>query len=337
MPTLKYLASIIIPAYNVQDYIKECLISIANQNYDDAFECIIIDDCGSDNSMEIVSDFIKQYKGNIKFRTLSHEKNKGLSAARNTGIKTATGEYLLFVDSDDYLFPNCLSSFAETLRKYPDAQLIQAGAKLSTGDREDYYSMEKTFPEYATNKEWIARTFLKRGGWQGVPVTAWNRLVKRSFILDNNLFFKEGILHEDEPWNFMLAQKLSKVAFCKHDTYYYRIRNNSIMTSLDEDDTKAKSIIPAWKEMKKNFCKEMAKLQAKMLWGHIHEYYPKCQDKDLKKEIRRYLWWIIQKGIWPTSLLVFIYLTPIGFHLRFLRKMIIKGARIDNASVSPLL
>ena len=92
--------SIIIPIYNVAPYIKRCLQSVADQTYKD-IECILIDDCGSDNSINLAKEFIYDYKGNILFTILHHEENKGLSAARNTGLRYAKGEYVYFLDSDD--------------------------------------------------------------------------------------------------------------------------------------------------------------------------------------------------------------------------------------------
>ena len=87
--------SIIIPVYNVEKYIVNCLNSVANQLYDD-IECIIVDDCSPDNSMIHVASFLEQYEGKIIFKIVTHEKNQGLSAARNSGVKIATGDYLFF-------------------------------------------------------------------------------------------------------------------------------------------------------------------------------------------------------------------------------------------------
>ena len=123
--------SIIIPVYNVQDYIIECLDSIAAQTYTTGVECILVDDCGNDNSMKMVNDYLDGYKGEIDFRILRHERNRGLSAARNTGIMNAKGKYVLFVDSDDSISAQCLMYFMQVVQKYPDAQMIAAGAKTT--------------------------------------------------------------------------------------------------------------------------------------------------------------------------------------------------------------
>jgi len=96
--------SIIVPIYKVEKYIKQCMQSILNQTYKD-FEVICVDDCGKDNSMKIVE---KMAQNDNRIIILHHDKNKGLSAARNTGFEIAKGEYTLFVDSDDWLETNCL-------------------------------------------------------------------------------------------------------------------------------------------------------------------------------------------------------------------------------------
>ena len=96
--------SIIIPVYKVEKYITRCIQSIMNQSCKNIqIECIIIDDCTPDASIDIVNGVLSGYKGDVKFIILRHEKNSGLSAARNTGIKASTGRYLMFVDSDDYI------------------------------------------------------------------------------------------------------------------------------------------------------------------------------------------------------------------------------------------
>ena len=98
--------SIIIPVYNVELYVEECLQSVANQTMTEGIECIIVDDRGQDNSAAIAKQYIDSYKGDIRFTFIQREKNGGLSAARNTGIEAATGEYVYFLDSDDYLVPS---------------------------------------------------------------------------------------------------------------------------------------------------------------------------------------------------------------------------------------
>ena len=94
------LVSVIIPVYQVSDYVERCLLSVMNQTYQN-IECIIVDDCSTDDSVAKCDRLISTYKGPIKFQILHHERNRGLSAARNTGTDAATGEYIFYLDSDD--------------------------------------------------------------------------------------------------------------------------------------------------------------------------------------------------------------------------------------------
>lgn len=328
------LISIIIPIYNVQDYITECLESIAAQTYINGVECILVDDCGDDGSMKLAREFVDNYKGGIPFRILSHEHNRGLSAARNTGIMEAAGKYVYFIDGDDSIIPDCLKHFVEVALKFPDAEMIAAGAKITDKKKKKYFTMEKPFPDYADNPQWIARTLLMRGGQRGIPVTAWNRLVRKDFLLRHHLFFMEGLIHEDELWNFMLARKLSSIAFCKHDTYYYRLRMQSITTSYKSKDERALVNIPLWHEILNRFSPDMQKEETHALWQLINDSSPSCYDQTVRKETRGILWHLVRKKIWPTSYLIFIYLIPFVFYIKFIRKQVAHLSEIDVDSYS---
>lgn len=103
--------SIIIPVYNVAEYITECLQSVIRQTYQGEIECIIVEDCGTDNSIAVAERLIAEYRGSIEFRILHHERNRGLSAARNTGTDAATGDYIYYLDRITIIHP-----FAEISR-----------------------------------------------------------------------------------------------------------------------------------------------------------------------------------------------------------------------------
>ena len=109
--------TIIIPVYNVEPYIEDCLKSVASQTYKGDIECIIVNDCTPDNSCAVIDRFINKYDGAIEFKLLHHTVNRGLSAARNTGIDAATGDYIYFLDSDDEITPDCIELLAAPLEK----------------------------------------------------------------------------------------------------------------------------------------------------------------------------------------------------------------------------
>lgn len=231
-----YSLSIIVPTYDVAPYIRKCLESVALQIYTDSVECLIIDDCGSDDSIQIASDFIKNYNGPICFRIIHREKNGGLSAARNTGIIEAKGTYIYLLDSDDWIIPECLSLMIGCVRNFPEAEMVCAGAICSTTIQQLWLGIEhKELAPYFDNQKAIKEMLLEKSI---IPLTAWNKLVRRDFIISHNLYFKEGIIHEDEHWNWYMSKCLSKLAICKKNTYNYVTREGSIMTSNIERSQK---------------------------------------------------------------------------------------------------
>lgn len=213
--------SIIIPLYNVEQYLKECLDSVAAQTMTEGVECILVDDCGTDQSSHIAEKYITNYNGNIQFHLLHHEHNKGLSAARNTGIKHAKGEYLLFLDSDDKLLLNAIESFHNVLCQHPEVDMIQGAYKSELTKRYEGIIL----PEYTTDRKTIKTLMLN---YDKMPIMAQNRLVKKKLIEEYLLYFKEGIIHEDCYWTYFLAKHVSSLACLKEKTYFYRVNPNSI-------------------------------------------------------------------------------------------------------------
>ena len=113
---MKQLITIVIPVYNVESYISDCLQSVMRQTYKGPLECILVDDCGTDKSIEIAQNMIAEYNGPIEFKVLHHEHNRGVSAARNTGIDAAKGDYVCFLDSDDWISDDCIEKLAQPLQ-----------------------------------------------------------------------------------------------------------------------------------------------------------------------------------------------------------------------------
>lgn len=215
--------SIIVPVYNVEQYIKECFDSIAAQTYKGDIECIFVDDCGQDDSVAILEKLIAEYHGPIQFSIVHHEQNKGLSVARNTGIHHSLGDYLYFIDSDDTITPDCIEKLVALAEKYPGVEVVQGSTKSNS----DWLMLKWNLtPEYSESFKWIRTTMLKR---YVLPMTAWNKLVRRDFVLEHELYFAEGMIHEDEVWNFMLSKYVHRIAFCFDATYNYRVNDEGIM------------------------------------------------------------------------------------------------------------
>lgn len=220
--------SIIVPIYQVEQYLAMCLKSITDQTMTDGVECILVDDCGSDRSLFIAKDFIEHYQGNVLFRIVEREKNGGLSAARNSGIDVASGEYVYFLDSDDEITPNCLEIMWSLVEKYGKVNLVQ-GAFFEDEKYANSISNIK-FPEFCTCQAEI-KTFLLQ--YLGDIVGAQSRLINLSFLKEHHLYFEEGIIHEDNLWTFFLSKYVRTMAYCDVCTYYHRYNPNSITGNVN--------------------------------------------------------------------------------------------------------
>lgn len=256
--------SIIIPVYNVELYIEDCLQSVYNQTTRDNIECIIVDDKGNDQSISIAERFIlvNNSKSNINFKIIYRNTNGGLSAARNSGIKEATGEYIYLLDSDDYIIPTCIETLLNIADKYNGVDLLPA---LYIRDNNDMAQFGiDSFPEYSDNRSTIKRSLLD---YDKIPVTAANRLIRKTLFSEQNLWFKEGIIHEDNYWTFFLAKHVTRMAFCPEKLYYYRVTPGSITKKLNKDKE-----FFAYKTMITDFCNHIDSFEkgAQKRWILLH-------------------------------------------------------------------
>ena len=226
--------SIIIPIYNVEEYITECLQSVMRQTYKGEKECILVDDCGKDNSISIAEQLIADYTGPIEFLVLHHEHNRGLSAARNTGTDAATGDYIYYLDSDDYISDDCLEVLAEPLKKREYDMVL--GDIQTFGDKQGLQYLFEERDEILGNEN-IFDSYSNRL----IYMMAWNKLCKLSFLQENRITFLEGQLHEDDLWTYYMMLHIQSIAIQHKVLYYYRIRSNSIVSSTSNIAKKADS------------------------------------------------------------------------------------------------
>ena len=238
--------SIIIPVYNVEEYMAECLISVIKQKATCSMECLVIDDCGSDRSMDIVREVIASYSGPISFRIIKREQNGGLSAARNSGIRAAKGKYIYFLDSDDLLTPDCIEVLFKRACEHPGVQIVTGDFQtFPEPDVHKLISLQgKNFPEYSDDIAWIRSIFLTT-----FPIIACNKLILKSFITDNRLYFKEGVLHEDNHWHANAYHCVNKIGFVNKITYLYRIRKGSITANPNVASRKLENLTKIYLEM----------------------------------------------------------------------------------------
>lgn len=222
---MKTKLSIIIPVYNIENYIIGCLKSVEKQ-VADGCEVIIINDGSTDNSEKLILDFI----GNKSGYNYIKQDNKGLSEARNTGIRAAEGEYLLFLDGDDMLYNNSLSGLLNNFLSecVPEVIICRYVEEDDiTGKRKD----SPDFPKISVNNpfEFYDKFVNDSNNW----LSAWSCVIKRVFLQKNNLYFKKGLFHEDELWVIQVLSHVNKLFLCNYPIHVYRVnRRGSIMASV---------------------------------------------------------------------------------------------------------
>lgn len=226
--------SIIIPIYNVAPYIADCLRSVMNQTYQGEIECLLIDDCGTDNSMEVVEDVLKDYHGQIDFRILCHEQNEGLSTARNTGLNHAKGDYVYFLDSDDEIAVDCIDKLARPLNNEL-YDIVVGGYRIEGSDIWD--NPLKISNNSILKGEDIVKSYYY-GKWY---VMACGKLCNLSFLRKNKLNFKNKLIHEDELWSFQIACSAKSLFVVNEETYIYKLRLGSITTQ--NKDTRLQRLV----------------------------------------------------------------------------------------------
>lgn len=213
------LFSIVVPVYKVEPYIRSCVDSLLAQTFQD-FEIILVDDGGTDTCPEIC-DAYAAVNPQIK---VIHKPNGGLSDARNAGLQVAKGEYILFVDSDDSLLPDALERFAG---------LTDGGYDMICADG-NVIGGNLLFTHISEIGEFTGEAFLKKSlSNNKMPMASVLNLYKREFLLSNKLFFKVGILHEDEQFTPRALLKARAIYNSGIVFYDYYIRNGSITQKRD--------------------------------------------------------------------------------------------------------
>lgn len=222
--------SIIVPVFKVEKYIERCVRSILIQEVEGVnIECIFVDDCSPDKSILIIQDILKEYTGSIKCIIIKHEINRGLSAARNTGLKAAHGDYVIFADSDDYFEPNSIEYLYNITKLYPDVDLI-IGNAFECKSQKTQIDQRMQSPTLLTCGKQIRQDMLRLTIYHN----AWNKLVSRQLLLDDHILFEEGILFEDILWTFLLFAKIEKAILAPKVSYIYENNATSIMNTTSQ-------------------------------------------------------------------------------------------------------
>ncbi|MGN0282380.1 MAG: glycosyltransferase family 2 protein [Prevotella sp.] len=221
--------SIIIPIYNVEKYVRECLESVINQTIDHSLvECIVVNDCTPDNSIKIVNGVVDEYRnggGQMSITILNHDVNRGLSASRNTGMRHANGEFVFFIDSDDYLFPDALKTLMDYHLSMPEVDLI-------IGNNHNEYLMTKCY-DIDKARTIVNMNYLFMGNCK--KLQTWNNLIRRSLLTENGIEFVDGILFEDNVFNYQLYPLVKTAIIIPEVTYFYRKNPNGIILATRKE------------------------------------------------------------------------------------------------------
>lgn len=216
--------SVIIPVYNVEKYIRQCLESVINQTYK-SLEIIVVNDGTKDDSMKIVEEYL--FDKRIK---VINKENGGISSARNRGMKEVTGDYIYFLDSDDWLELNSIEIFVKNLEE--NLEIIGA----------NFYLFDEINKEKRVNNLRVRYDEIEEGKYflmDELESVVWNKLYKTSFLKENNIMFLENIIHEDEEFTFKCYMIAKKIKYFQNITYNYRVnRDGSIMNEIVKNNEK---------------------------------------------------------------------------------------------------
>lgn len=225
--------SVIIPIFNVESFILECLNSVVKQDMGNSIEVLCIEDCSTDSSEKIVEEFISQNTNNT-VKLIKHRINRGLSAARNTGIKHATGDYILFLDSDDMLVEGTMKKISDILC-YQKVDILECGYLEIFDDKvnviRNIVSKESELDGKILNGEEFFLKECEIGIYMPMSVIR----IYSSAFLKNIHGFKEGILFEDEEFSPRTIMQAKSCMRINHEHYIYRRRENSITTSFNKN------------------------------------------------------------------------------------------------------
>lgn len=269
--------SVIIPIYNVENYIEKCLDSVVNQTIEE-IEIILVNDGSTDSSKEKISQYLEKYKHKIKYL---EKENGGLSSARNFGIPQATGEYIAFLDSDDYIDCTAYEEMYNVAKK-ENADMVECDFlwEYPNKKKEDIGEI------YQNKKEMIEKA----------RVVAWNKLIKREIIQREKIEFPLGLRYEDVDFFYQLVPYLNKVAFVKKCFIHYVQREDSIVNSQNirtkEIFTVLENVLSSYKEkgIYEEYKQQLEYIYVRFLLCSSLKRMCKIKDKFERKQALKETW-----------------------------------------------
>jgi glycosyltransferase involved in cell wall biosynthesis len=226
------LVSIVIPVYNVKKYVGQCISSVLAQTYGN-IEVLCVDDCGSDDSMRIVDGLARRDK---RIRILRQPRNMGLGPARNLGLERGRGEYVLFLDSDDYLMPGIVEKLvARAVNTGADMVVSRSRVLLEDESQSARAKSMRGYLHTGDEQRYQIAPDSFRGALDKMAVVAWGRLYSAKFLESNKIrFARANIAHEDDGFMVKLCSCFPLVSFVHDIGVAYRIRAASIVSGTGE-------------------------------------------------------------------------------------------------------
>lgn len=254
--------SIIVPVYKVEQYLERCVNSLINQTYEN-IEIILVDDGSPDQCPQMCDNYARD---DSRIKVL-HKKNGGLSDARNAGFQVARGEYVMYVDSDDYIEKDSCEKFMENIKENVD---------IVVGVCKEISPSGVTFQQHTNleeNKIYEAKEYvllsIKKNEWYA---PAWLNLYRRKFLVEHNLYYKVGYYFEDIEMLPRIFLANPRVSYMNYPFYNYIIRENSIMTS-NITEQKVTMALDNYKNWLRLFNSLADKEYRNKLYGVLIRYY----------------------------------------------------------------
>ncbi len=282
------MVSVVVPVYNTEKYLRRCMDSLVKQTIDPSLlEIVVINDGSTDGSADILNDYKKRYPDRIK---VFNKENGGQATARNMGIEKASGDYIGFADSDDYVDVSMFEKMYKTA--------VDTGADLVECH---YHSMLEL-----GKKDESGRPLYKEIGTRGTisihesarelffdpQVSPWNKLYKREVLIDGNVRFPEGVIYEDTSFYIKALPFIKKQEFIDEKLVYYSVRQNSTMTSnlgkkVGDIVTVLNDIITFYKSigLYNEYKNELEYFCVKIMFCSNFSRIGRVTDRDLKKEL----------------------------------------------------
>jgi len=312
--------SIVVPVYNVEKYLKQCVESILAQGYENK-EIILVDDGSTDNSPYMCDRFAAE-NDNVK---VIHKENGGLSDARNHGIKSATGDYILFVDSDDFIEPDSLDVIMDSVNQNPvDIVFLEAQKYFEDGSTVPFYDGITKDGVYGKTRTQVF-DFLSR--CCKYPASACTKLIRRKLFENPDILFEPGLLSEDLDWAMKLFLEADSFDYCGIMYYNYRqSREGSITNTVDMKNMyDVLYILEKWKEIaktksdsEKNFILSQMAYEVPIII-YLYDILDKKERKKIKNRIVALLSLLkVRRETKYRCVTIMCYISGIGFTSKIL-------------------